>query len=101
MRLPRLLVTTIYIGYLVQVGLLMVVLPWSDLWRLLIAQLPLRVAWILDAPAARGALTGFGVLHLLLVAAEIVHAGQRDRQQLASPRPSSSGAPGSPDASAT
>jgi hypothetical protein len=98
-RLPRLLVTTIYIGYLVQVGLLMVVLPWSDLWRLLIAQLPLRVAWILDAPAARGALTGFGVLHLLLVVAEIVHAGRRDRQHLGSPRPSSSGPPESHDAS--
>lgn len=97
MRLPRLLVTTIYIGYLVQVGLLMVILPWSDVWRLLIAQLPLRVAWILDAPAARGALTGFGVLHLLLVVAEIVHAGQRDRQHLDSPRASSSEPRGSRD----
>jgi hypothetical protein len=98
-RLSRLLVTIIYIGYLVQVGLLMVILPWSDLWRLLIAQLPLRVAWILDAPAARGALTGFGVLHLLLVVAEIVHAGQRDRQHLGSALASSSEPPGSRDAS--
>ena len=93
------LLTALYIGYLVQVGLLMVVLPWSDLWRLLIAQLPLRVAWILDAPAARGALTGFGVLHLLLVVAEVVHAGQRDRQHLASRPPTANGSPNSRDPS--
>ena len=84
MKLPRLLVTALYIGYLVQVGLLMVVLPWSDAWRVVIAQLPLRAAWILDAPAARGAITGFGVLHLLLVVAEVVYAGQRDRQEVPS-----------------
>jgi hypothetical protein len=98
-RLPRLLLTVIYIGYLVQVGLLMVVLPWSDPWRLLIAQLPLRVAWVLDAPAARGALTGFGVLHLLLVVAEVVHAGRRDRQRLGSRRSSPSGAQASRESS--
>jgi hypothetical protein len=90
-RLPRLLVTVLYIGYLVQVGLLMVVLPWSDAWRVVIAQLPLRAAWILDAPATRGAITGFGVRHLLLVLAEVVVAGHGDRRQLASRPASGSG----------
>jgi hypothetical protein len=98
-RLPRLLVTTIYIGYLVQVGLLMVILPWSDVWRLLITMLPLRVAYILDAPAARGAITGFGALHLLMVVAEVVYAGQRDHQRLASRGASGGGSQQSGDPS--
>jgi len=80
-RFPRLLVTTLYIGYLVQVGLLMVVLPWSTLWPLLMTRLPPTAAWLLDAPAVRGALAGFGLLHLLLVVAEVVHAGARDVRQ--------------------
>jgi hypothetical protein len=76
----QLLGTGLYIGYLVQVGLLMIYLPWSRLWGLLIARLPPNAAWLLDAPAVRGALTGFGVLHLVMVCAELVAAGAHDRQ---------------------
>ncbi len=87
MRLSRLLLTALYIGYLVQVGLLMIIVPWSSAWRLLMSQIPPHAAWLLDAPAARGALTALGGLHLLLVVAEVVHAGARDRRTSLAPKP--------------
>ena len=51
MRLIRLAATILYIGYLVQVGLLMIYLPWSAAWSLLLLRLPLQLAAILDHPA--------------------------------------------------
>lgn len=75
MRGIRLLLIVLYVGYLVQVGLLMVWLPWSRLWELLMVRMPPSAVWFLDAPAARGAITAFGVLHLAMVVAELVHAG--------------------------
>ena len=74
----RLVLVVLYIGYLVQVGLLMIWLPWSRLWALLMVQLPQSAAWFLDAPAVRGSITAFGVLHLAMVVAELVDAGARD-----------------------
>lgn len=78
MRLLQLLGIGLYIGYLVQVGLLLVFLPWSNMWGLLVARLPPAAAWLIDAPVTRGALTGFGVLHLAMVVVELVAAGARD-----------------------
>jgi len=86
-RVSRLLLTAVYIGYLVQVGLLMIIVPWSSAWRLLMSRIPPHAAWLLDAPAARGALTALGGLHLFLVVAEVVHAGARDRQTSLAPTP--------------
>ena len=74
----RLLLVVLYIGYLVQVGLLMIWLPWSKLWALLMVQLPQTAAWFLDSPAVRGSITAFGVLHLAMVVAELIDAGARD-----------------------
>jgi len=71
----RLLVTVIYVSYLVQVGLLMIWLPWSRLWGLLVVQMPFSAALILDAPAVRGGITAFGMLHLVMVGVELVRAG--------------------------
>lgn len=87
----QLLGTGLYIGYLVQVGLLLIYLPWSRLWGLLISRLPPDAAWLLDAPAARGALTGFGVLHLVMVCAELVAAGAHDRRNRRSSGPVTGG----------
>jgi len=75
MRLIRLAATILYIGYLVQVGLLMIYLPWSAAWSLLLLRLPLQLAAILDHPALRGAITAFGLLHLALVAVEFRLSG--------------------------
>ena len=67
--------TVCYISYLVQVGMLMIWLPWSKLWPLLMTRIPTPVALILDAPGTRGALTAFGVLHLAMVVVELIRAG--------------------------
>ncbi len=69
----RFLTIVIYIGYLVNVGLLFVVVPWSQVWGLLLTMCPTRLAAFLDLPWVRGALSAFGVLHLLLVVWELVH----------------------------
>jgi hypothetical protein len=68
----RFVLLILYAGYLVNVGLLMVMLPWSAAWGQIIARFPFAVAVFLDAPWLRGMLSAFGVLHLLLVVWEIV-----------------------------
>ena len=62
----------VYVGYLVHVGLLLMLVPWTDLWSALILTLPLRLALVLDSPAVRGAISAFGFLHLMLVVTELV-----------------------------
>ena len=69
----RFLAIVIYIGYLVNVGLLFVVLPWSQVWGMVLTMCPTRLAALLDLPWVRGVLSAFGVLHLLLVVWELVH----------------------------
>lgn len=80
MKTLRLLLVVLYIGYLVQIGLLMIWLPWSRLWQLLMVKMPQYASWYLDAPAVRGAITAFGVIHLAMVIAELIHAGAREAQ---------------------
>jgi hypothetical protein len=63
----------VYMGYLVNAGLLLILLPWSAAWGLLLTRFPTSLAVALDAPWIRGVLTAFGVLHLLLVAWELIN----------------------------
>ncbi len=71
--ISRFLLVVLYLGYLVNVGLFMLLLPWSDVWGLLLAQLPTQVRIAFDTPWVRGVLSAFGTLHLLLVAWELIH----------------------------
>jgi len=77
MKAFRFAAIIVYVGYLVHVGLMMVLVPWSGAWPLLLVRMPPAAAAILDAPALRGAISGFGVLQILLVMAE-VFAPRRD-----------------------
>jgi hypothetical protein len=70
-RVLRFTLIVLYAGYLVEVGLLMLILPWSDRWALLVLRLPPAFAVVLDAPSARGLISAFGVLHLVLVLTEV------------------------------
>jgi hypothetical protein len=71
-RILRLLLTVLYASYLVNAGILLVMLPWSDAWPRLILLVPMRLAVVLDNPGMRGLLTAFGALHLLLLVAEFL-----------------------------
>lgn len=72
MRVIRFLLIVVYVGYLVNVGLLLLLLPWSAAWSTILTWIPYRVANVLDLPALRGLISGFGLLHLLLLAAEML-----------------------------
>ena len=74
MRVVRFLGLLLYIGYLVQVGLAMLLLPWSLVWPFLVAQMPPAAGAVLDLPSVRGAISGFGLVHLLLVVTELILA---------------------------
>jgi hypothetical protein len=58
-------------------GIAMLLLPWSPLWGHLVAQLPPEAAGIVDLPAVRGAISGFGAVHFLLLATELVTVALR------------------------
>ena len=73
MRLSRFLLIVLYMGYLVNAGLLFIMLPWSRVWGLLLTQFPHSLALMLDFPWFRGMLSAFGFLHLLLVAWELIN----------------------------
>jgi hypothetical protein len=72
-RVLKILLTVVYASYLVNVGLVMLLLPWSELWSQVVLIAPYRVALVLDEPAVRGLLSAFGLLHLVLLVAEFVH----------------------------
>ena len=69
----RFLGIVVYIAYLVNVGLLFIVLPWSQVWGVLLTRCPMQLAEVLGLPSVRGALSAFGVLHLTLVLWELMH----------------------------
>jgi hypothetical protein len=70
-RVLRVIVTVIYASYLTNVGLLLLLLPWSEGWAHLVLLTPSWVATLLDAPAVRGVISAFGLLHLVLLVAEL------------------------------
>ncbi len=73
MKLSRFALIVLYMAYLVNVGLLFILLPWSHAWGRLLASLPIHFAWVLDQPWVRGVIAAFGALHLLLVIWELVN----------------------------
>ena len=81
MGIRRFLLTLLYVGYLVQVGLMLLVLPWSRAWSGLVLELPLEFGVFLDTPAVRGLISSFGALHLLLVLIEIGRGGPFRRHE--------------------
>ena len=72
MKALRFFLLVLYAGYLVNVGLLLLILPWSEVWGLILTRFPLNLAMVMDAPWLRGIISAFGLLHLLLIAWEMV-----------------------------
>ena len=73
MKLSRFLLIVLYMGYLVNAGLMLILLPWSQVWGLILTNFPPAASAMLDTPWFRGVLSAFGVLHLLLVLWELIH----------------------------
>ena len=73
MKVGRFLLVVVYMGYLVNVGLFLLLVPWSPVWGLIVTQFPPAASFLLDAPWCRGLLSAFGVLHLLMVLWELVN----------------------------
>ncbi len=73
MKLTRFLAIVIYIGYLVNVGLFLLLIPWSQAWGMLLTRFPPAASVVLDSPWFRGLLSAFGLLHLLMVVWELLN----------------------------
>lgn len=72
MRVVRLGIIVLYASYLTNVGLFLLLLPWSDVWARFVLLTPQRIGVLLDSPALRGAVSAFGLLHLILLLAELI-----------------------------
>jgi hypothetical protein len=72
-KVRRFLLIVLYMGYLVNAGLLLILLPWSRAWGLILTGFSPVASAMLDTPWFRGLLSAFGVLHLLLVLWELIH----------------------------
>jgi len=72
-KLGRFFAIVIYIGYLVNVGLFLMLIPWSRAWGMLLTNFPPTASSVLDSPWFRGLLSAFGLLHLLMVVWELLN----------------------------
>ena len=55
----------LFVIYCTTVGTVLVALPWSPAWEQLLLHLPLEALDLLRSHWFRGALTGFGMVHLV------------------------------------
>lgn len=61
-----LLALIFFVLYCFEAGLFLVVAPWNPAWDRVVVQVPLvDLRGLLLAPALRGAVSGFGLIHLL------------------------------------
>jgi hypothetical protein len=77
-KTARTVLVVLYVAYLVQVGLLMLMLPWSDAWGVMLVRLPTILAAWLDSPAVKGIVSAFGFLHLALLGVELISTTPND-----------------------
>jgi hypothetical protein len=75
-RALRVTLMVVYASYLTNVGLLLLMLPWSDGWARLVLLTPPRIGAVLDEPMVRGVVSAFGLLHLVLLTAELLVYGR-------------------------
>ena len=55
-----------FVLYCLEAGIFLVMAPWSGVWESLLADFPVaRLHGILLLPAVRGAISGFGLIHLV------------------------------------
>lgn len=64
MELERLL-PLFFVIYCTTVGIVLTVIPWTPGWNQMLLHLPVAVGGFFEHPMVRGALTGFGLVHLV------------------------------------
>jgi len=74
-RALKLILMIVYASYLTNVGLLLLLLPWSDGWSRLVLLTSPWLGVVLDHPIVRGLISSFGFLHLALLVIELLHPG--------------------------
>lgn len=65
------LVRFVFVLYCATVGAVLVLIPWSPGWERMVSHLPATFE-ILRLPLLRGALTGFGLVHLVWCAHDLL-----------------------------
>jgi hypothetical protein len=56
----------LFVFYCAEAGLLLTLLPWSPAWDQITRQIPIAILQsAILSPALRGAMTGFGIVHIL------------------------------------
>jgi hypothetical protein len=82
-----------FILYCIEAGLFFFFAPWSRVWDQALIELPVTTvrAWLL-APPLRGAVSGFGLIHLLWGAHDLYEILTRKTARPAAPRGESGGA---------
>lgn len=55
----------VFFLYCTSVGTLLVMLPWSPSWTMMVDHLPVKGLAVLKQPWLRGGLSGFGMVHLV------------------------------------
>ena len=60
------LLRALFVLYCVEAGLFLVFVPWREGWQRLLTEFPIAsVRSLLLLPISRGAITGFGLIHLV------------------------------------
>lgn len=72
MALERML-QLIFVVYCTTVGTILLLLPWSAGWDHLLVHLPYSTSKVLETSWLRGALSGFGLVHLVWGAHDLQH----------------------------
>ena len=86
------LLRVLFVIYCVEAGLFLVIAPWREFWNLLVSRSALSQAHLgafLMLPWVRGAVTGFGLIHLIW--------GIHDLERILLGRRGSSGKPSIPE----
>ncbi len=55
----------VFVLYCTMVGVVLLLAPWTPGWDRVVATLPYSGLRMLETPLARGALSGFGLIHLV------------------------------------
>ncbi|MEM1202894.1 MAG: hypothetical protein AAGN66_06650 [Acidobacteriota bacterium] len=55
----------VFVLYCTTVGVVLLLMPWSPGWDQMLAHLPFSGVRLLELPLARGAVSGFGLVHLV------------------------------------